>query len=126
MPDKLIVCHKCSHAWSFVPPLGRRDMCPACQSDSRVCRNCVFFDPGSYRECREEQAEWVKEKDRGNFCGWFDAKSTGKAPGDDPAAKARAKLEAAFSGIPEPLGDERAQTTASLTSDLEKFLKSRK
>jgi hypothetical protein len=98
--------------------MGRRDSCPKCSQDSRVCLNCKFHDRSAYRECREEQAEWVKEKDRGNFCGWFEAIVQGKK--EDPAASAKARLEAAFGVSEDPL------PTANLAAELENFLKSKK
>ena len=118
MQAREISCHKCGHVWSFEPPMGRRDSCPHCGQDSRVCLNCKFHDRAAYRECREEQAEWVKEKDRGNFCGWFDACVRTKK--EDPAAAAKARLEAAFGGAQEPL------PAANLAAELESFLKSKK
>jgi len=50
---------------------GRADTCPACDADVHCCRNCDFYDSGSYNECRESQAERVLEKDRSNFCDYF-------------------------------------------------------
>jgi len=32
---------------------------------------CIFFDAGVTRQCREDGAEEVLEKDRLNFCDWF-------------------------------------------------------
>ena len=32
---------------------------------------CVFFDAAMPRQCREDGAEEVNEKDRLNFCDWF-------------------------------------------------------
>ena len=32
---------------------------------------CVFFDAAVPRQCREDGAEEVREKDRLNFCDWF-------------------------------------------------------
>jgi hypothetical protein len=80
---KTIACHHCKHVWTFEPPMGRGDVCPKCGNDSRVCKNCRFFDLNSYRSCREEQSEWVKEKDRGNFCGFFESKES-EAPASQP------------------------------------------
>ncbi|MGZ3806110.1 MAG: hypothetical protein ACXVB4_17985, partial [Pseudobdellovibrionaceae bacterium] len=48
--------------------VGRRDECSQCRSDVHVCKNCEFYDPKAYNECREPQADVVKEKDRANFC----------------------------------------------------------
>ena len=53
--------------------MGRRDECPVCGKDSRICLNCSHYDQSFYRECREPGTEWVREKDQGNFCGYFAA-----------------------------------------------------
>ena len=51
--------------------VARTDECPDCQRDLHCCRNCRFFDPGKSRQCSEPQADYVKEKDRANFCDYF-------------------------------------------------------
>jgi hypothetical protein len=51
--------------------VGRRDECPSCGADAHVCLNCAHYDRGSYNECKESQADYVKEKDRSNFCDYF-------------------------------------------------------
>ncbi len=48
-----------------------RETCPRCDSDLHCCRNCRFYDPSVHNQCRETQAEWVKEKDRANYCDYF-------------------------------------------------------
>ena len=73
---KEITCHACHKAWSFEPPLGRAEECPSCRRDAKVCRNCQFYDPSAHHECRETEAEWVKDKESGNFCSYFSAKSS--------------------------------------------------
>jgi hypothetical protein len=37
-----------------------------------VCLNCVFYDPKAAQQCRERRADPVGEKDRANYCEWFD------------------------------------------------------
>jgi hypothetical protein len=32
---------------------------------------CIYFDARVLRQCREDGAEEVREKDRLNFCDWF-------------------------------------------------------
>jgi hypothetical protein len=32
---------------------------------------CVYFDANVTRQCREDGAEEVRDKDRLNFCDWF-------------------------------------------------------
>ena len=88
-----IKCHHCQHSWTFAPPLARATECPSCRRDVRVCLNCTFYSTTAARGCREEQAEWVKEKDRANFCSYF-------TPGVQGATRqadcAKAKLDALF------------------------------
>lgn len=33
--------------------------------------NCKFYDKNAHHECREPQAELVKDKKMANFCGYF-------------------------------------------------------
>jgi transposase len=63
-------CHACGTVieLEFV---GRRDECPKCRKDLRACLNCDFYEEGRANNCREPQAETVKEKDRSNFCSFF-------------------------------------------------------
>ena len=51
--------------------LGRQDICPGCRRDTRVCKNCDFFDPSVNNQCRENQAERVVDKEKSNFCDYF-------------------------------------------------------
>lgn len=51
--------------------IGRRDECLSCGGDLHSCLQCVFHDPSYANQCREPQAEDVYEKDRSNFCGYF-------------------------------------------------------
>ena len=52
--------------------IGKREACSNCDADLHCCRNCRFFDPSVHNQCRETQAEWVKEKDRANYCDYFE------------------------------------------------------
>lgn len=63
-------CYKCG---KDIPEnnLGRQDSCSHCGSDTRVCRNCKHYDRSYNNECREEQAGRQVEKEKGNFCEWF-------------------------------------------------------
>ncbi len=61
---------------------GFHETCTRCGRDLHVCRNCRFYEPNAYNECRETQAERVIAKDRANFCEYFEfgeAKKAGKA-----------------------------------------------
>ncbi len=103
MTDKL-ACYRCGASLEALSlPLTRRDQCPECSADLHVCRMCAHYDRNVARQCREDGAEDVTEKERPNFCEWF--KPSSKA--FDPARKseadaAKAALDALFGG-----GDER-------------------
>lgn len=51
--------------------VGRRDVCPNCGRDLHCCKQCKFYDPHAYNECREVSAERVVDKERANFCEYF-------------------------------------------------------
>ena len=57
--------------------LGRQDSCGKCGKDTRSCRNCTHYDRTRNNECREEQAGRQVEKEKGNFCEWFQARQGG-------------------------------------------------
>lgn len=83
-------CYHCQHA---LTPLdyGRQDTCKGCGRDTRVCKNCVHYDPNHYNECRENQADRVVDKVRSNFCDYFRPradKSGSGAPSRDDLKKA--------------------------------------
>ncbi|MGI9222688.1 MAG: hypothetical protein ACR2QS_16805 [Woeseiaceae bacterium] len=52
-------------------PFSRQDECPECQNYLHVCKMCIYFDASVPRQCREDGAEEVREKDRLNFCDWY-------------------------------------------------------
>jgi hypothetical protein len=68
-------CFSCGKEISHGAGVSRRDECPHCRSDVHVCKNCQFYDSSVYNECRETQADVVREKDRSNFCDFFQAGS---------------------------------------------------
>jgi hypothetical protein len=93
-------CHRCGTAAEIDLPLARDAECESCGRDLRCCLNCRHYAPGYNNACRETEAEPVVDKDRRNFCEYFDiergARGAG-APGSR-AADARAKLDAMFGG----------------------------
>ncbi|MDQ5987643.1 MAG: hypothetical protein CSYNP_03388 [Syntrophus sp. SKADARSKE-3] len=91
-------CHRCKKLIDLDDRIGRREMCPSCGADIHVCLNCRFHDPAAYNACREPQAERVLDKDRANFCDYFDFRAeTGQKlmpTAGTPSAKDR--LDALF------------------------------
>lgn len=90
-----IFCFHCKTQSKVSAKVGFRDECDKCRSDLHVCKNCEFYDPKSYNECRETSADVVKEKERANFCDYFNPNQNGQSASDQ-AAKLRAAAEALF------------------------------
>lgn len=88
-------CWRCGAPIDARRGVGRREACLSCGSDLRCCRNCARYAPTMNNQCREPQAERQVDKERGNFCDWFALGNAGQAAAD-PAAAARAKLDALF------------------------------
>ena len=72
----MATCFSCGAQLDVSGKPGRADTCSVCDADVHCCSNCEFYDHGSYNDCRETQAERVLEKDRSNFCDYFDFKET--------------------------------------------------
>lgn len=92
-------CFKCAQAiaWSAQTPVSRRDSCPKCGADVRVCLNCRHYDSTSKWECREHISERVADKERANLCDSFQAKETlGGARADSSRDAALKAAEALF------------------------------
>ncbi len=97
------VCHHCSRELSLVAAVERTSSCPYCFSDLKCCQNCRFFDPAFNNQCREPQAEWCPDKDKANFCEFFEFRETsaiGRAgPGGGPKSdqsRARSAFDSLF------------------------------
>jgi hypothetical protein len=59
---------------------------------------CVFYDPALGQQCREPVAESVTDKQRANFCGYFQINPNSYSAQPDQSAAARAQLDALFGG----------------------------
>jgi hypothetical protein len=102
-------CYRCGESLAALTlPFSRRDECPSCSAHVHVCRMCLYFDPNVPKQCREDDAEEVTEKERVNFCEWFkpcpDAFDPARA---NKAAKAESALAALFgNGAEQQAGDD--------------------
>jgi hypothetical protein len=59
---------------------------------------CRFYDTRVAKACREPMAEEVKDKERANFCDWFQPRPDAYRPPEDRSLAAKADLEALFGG----------------------------
>ena len=55
----------------------RESTCPRCRKYTHVCRNCRFYAQGRPNDCLEPIAEPVADKERANFCGYFEPSPDG-------------------------------------------------
>lgn len=90
-----VICFHCQKINTSLGKIGLRDECMGCRSDLHVCKNCEFYDPKSYNECREPSADVVKEKDRANYCDFFSPSKKGSSASDEKA-KLKNAAEALF------------------------------
>lgn len=61
-----------------------------------MCRNCAFYTLGAYNDCREPNAERVVDKERANFCEFFQLRGGGAEGAGAAGGTARAALDALF------------------------------
>lgn len=101
-------CFRCGESLAALSlPLSRRDTCPACSVQLHVCRMCRFFDPTVPKQCREDDAEEVMDKERANFCEWFEPDPNAFDPARaSEAAAAEAGLAALFGDAPASADDQ--------------------
>jgi hypothetical protein len=75
---------------------GRLDTCPLCSSDVKVCLNCRFYDEKAPHQCSEPVAEMVLNKDKANYCDYFEFRVSAEKGGEkEDAIK---KLKDLFGG----------------------------
>ena len=66
---------------------AREGVCPNCGKQTHVCRNCRFFAPGKANDCQESIAERVADKQRANFCDYFEPSDAACGNTDSPSAE---------------------------------------
>ncbi len=82
-PDAEGVCWSCGQHLAAAE-YTREGECPACRKQTHVCRNCRFFERGRPNDCQEPIAEYVNDKERANFCDYFDPAADCHQSGADP------------------------------------------
>ncbi|MBU6469206.1 MAG: hypothetical protein KGL00_06305 [Gammaproteobacteria bacterium] len=78
-------------------PLSRLSECLACRAELHVCLQCRFYDPRKPEGCTEERADPPKDKQRANFCDYFEPRASAFRPRDTSAiSKAQEELKRLF------------------------------
>jgi hypothetical protein len=75
--------------------VGRRDTCTRCGAELRSCISCRHYDPNVAKGCKEPFAEVPRERDRANFCEFFQI-GEGRASGDARRQSLESAAEALF------------------------------
>lgn len=84
-----MICWKC-HKEINIEKTLRSDECPSCHADLHVCKGCEFYESGAHNDCRETSAEFISDKERGNFCDYFRVNSKVAARGENASGKSKA------------------------------------
>jgi len=112
-------CQFCGAPVTVSDPIPRESSCEGCRHDYRSCRQCRHYDPALNNSCRETEAELVEDKERRNFCEFFDfntAPFRAASRDTNREAQARAKLEGLFksggTSTPDRVTDARAKLDA--------------
>lgn len=94
------VCWKCGASLAQLSlPFTKQDECKACRAPLHVCKLCKFYEIGVAKQCREPIAEEVRDKERANYCDYFEPKLAAYSNRtDQQAAAAQAQLDALFGG----------------------------
>ena len=95
-----MICYKCQTVIELEDKVYRQQTCPKCDSYMHVCYNCRFFDELAHNQCRESEVRFVKEKDKANFCTYFEPTDNTKGRENTRADDARKKLEDMFKNVP--------------------------
>jgi len=66
-----LICWNCGKSTDIEGRIMRSDACPHCLADLRCCRGCRFFDPTARWQCRETIDAPIPNKDKSNFCDYF-------------------------------------------------------
>jgi hypothetical protein len=99
-----LYCYHCGQSLAKLSlPLGRRDECPSCSRQLHVCLMCVHYDVReTTKQCREDDAEEVRDKAKANFCEYFSPNPAAFDPSALTAERrARNELDALFGDAPE-------------------------
>ncbi|EKD42456.1 MAG: hypothetical protein ACD_73C00146G0002 [uncultured bacterium] len=90
-------CPFCSKELTLDPKISFRESCFYCVRDLHCCFACHFYDTSAANECREPQADPVIDKEKANYCEYFQFANKGfSGQKEDPAIAAKRKLEELF------------------------------
>jgi hypothetical protein len=84
---------------------------------------CEFFDTAAPQQCREPVADLVSDKQRANFCGYFQVNPHACSEPSGQAGESRRQLDALFGGESSTAAAESRATEDASREQLEKLFK---
>ena len=82
MADEGLLCWNCGKPTGITTgKVFRGDQCTECLADLRCCRGCRFFDPNRRAQCQEPVEKPIVNKEKANFCDFFQMRNVVKRPG---------------------------------------------
>ena len=81
MPKEGLMCWNCGEPTGIIDKVSRADACVKCLADLRCCRGCRHFDPTRRFQCKEPIETNIVNKEKGNFCDFFQMRNVMKRPG---------------------------------------------
>lgn len=92
------MCYFCGQSFTG-DKVYRNTTCSKCGKDLHSCLNCRFYDQGSHWDCRESVSEEVADKERANFCEYFEYADKAASCSLKKAQDAKSQLAKLFGGI---------------------------
>ena len=71
-----MICWRCQKELSHVEKPERNESCSRCGASLRSCSNCELYDEVAEQKCREPKAPLVEDKEKANFCPFFEVAIT--------------------------------------------------
>lgn len=94
------VCYFCGNPLEETVQIFRSSTCPSCSKDLKICYNCKFYSESAHWNCLETIDEPVADKDKSNFCGYFQFKditeSEDRMKKDSKSRKAKESFDKLF------------------------------
>ena len=81
MANDGLMCWNCGRPTGIKGKVMRSDSCVDCLADLRCCRGCRHFDPTRRFQCRENIESPIANKEKNNFCDFFQMRDVVKTPG---------------------------------------------
>jgi len=80
-PTTGLLCWNCGRPTGIEKKVFRGDSCPHCLADLRCCAGCRHREPGRRFQCKEPIEANIPNKEKSNFCDFFQMRLVQKTAG---------------------------------------------